>query len=223
MFAVIALLMPFYTSIFHGWNIDKMDDANFSQKFGALYSGLNLDKKDSKRKSGLFFPFFFVLRRLLFFVAAIFLQQYTLFQLAIQFFCSTTMIIYLGYWWPFHTPLFTKIEIFNEVTTLLLLYHLFMFTDWIPMATIRYLMGWSFIAVTVMNLMFHLGSMVVNTVGNLKKKVRKVHYKYVLARSKRAGAFKGKGFDSDELSELSEPPTAEKKKEEEPGFAVRET
>ena len=37
LFAVIALLMPFYTSIFHGWNVDKMDDEEFSEKFGALY------------------------------------------------------------------------------------------------------------------------------------------------------------------------------------------
>ena len=36
-FAVIALLMPFYTSIFHGCHIDKMDEDNFSEKFGALY------------------------------------------------------------------------------------------------------------------------------------------------------------------------------------------
>ena len=133
------------------------------------------------------------------------------------------MIIYLMYWWPFHTPLFTKIEVFNEVTTLLLLYHLFMFTDWLPKAKLRYLMGWSFIAITVVNLMFHLSSMLINTVGNLKKKVRKVHYKYVMAKSRNAKGLRVKGFDSDEFSELSEPPTADKKKEGEPGFAVRET
>ena len=133
------------------------------------------------------------------------------------------MIIYLLYWWPFYTKIFTKIEVFNEVTTLLLLYHLNMFTDWLPMAKTRYLMGWSFIAVTVVNLMFHLGSMLVNTVGNLKMKGRRVHHKWLMARSEKARALKAKGVDSDEFSEISEPPTAVRSKEGEPGFAVRET
>ena len=197
MFAVIALLMPFYTSIFHGWNMDKMDDENFSEKFGALYSGLNLDEKQDKRKSGLFFPFFFVVRRLLFFVAAIFLQHFLWGQLAIQFLCSTTMIIYLLTWWPFETRLFTKIEVLNEVTSLLLIYHLFMFTDWLPLAQTRYLMGWSFIAVTVMNLLFHLSNLLSNTVGSLRRKCRRTHHKWVVARSAKAKALKAKSKTPD--------------------------
>ena len=75
-----------------------------------------------------------MVRRLLFFVAAIFFQDFLWVQVAIQFVCSTTMIIYLLYWWPFQTPFDTKIEVMNELTSLLLLDHLFMFTDWLPKA-----------------------------------------------------------------------------------------
>ena len=48
----------------------------FAQKFGTLYGGLNLSEKESKRVTGLFFPFFFVVRRLLFILVAIFLDDF---------------------------------------------------------------------------------------------------------------------------------------------------
>ena len=222
-FAVVALLMPFYTSIFHGWNIDKMDDEDFSNKFCALYSGLNLDEKDSKRKSGLFYPFFFVVRRLLFFVAAIFLQDFLWGQLAIQFFCSITMIIYLLYWWPFETPFFTKIEVLNEVTSILLVYHLFMFTDWLPLAQTRYIMGWSFITVTVMNLAFHLFNLISNSVSSMRMKCRRTHHKWVMARSVKAKATKAEVEQTVELSQTKKPKSKKKKRVATPETTDKET
>ena len=96
-----VLMMPLFTSIFYGCKIDQMDDDEFKSKFGTLYEGLNLDMDKGKRKSGLFFPFFFVIRRLLFVTAAIWLSHFLWSQLAIQFFCSVTMIIYLFHCWPF--------------------------------------------------------------------------------------------------------------------------
>jgi len=74
--AIALLIMPFYTSLFYGWKINELDDEEFTEKFGTLYSGLNLDTKEDKRKIGLFFPFFFVVRRILFVFAAIFLEKF---------------------------------------------------------------------------------------------------------------------------------------------------
>ena len=165
---VCILIMPFYTSVFYGWNINKMDLPEFNRIFGTLYEGLNLDMEDStKRLTGLFFPFFFVVRRLLFIVAAIFLENFLWGQLAIQFFCSVTMIIYLCTFWPFVEPIFTKIEIMNEVTSIFLLYHMFTFTDWVPDASVRYLLGWSFIAVISANLAFHLSILTRSSIAKI--------------------------------------------------------
>lgn len=74
--AVVLLIMPFFISMFYYFNADYMDDEEFEIKFGTLYNGLNLDLKENKRKSALFFPFFFVIRRLMFLVAAIFLNGF---------------------------------------------------------------------------------------------------------------------------------------------------
>merc|ERR1712151_786975 len=95
------VILPLFTSIFYGCKISKLDDEEFKTKFGTLYEGLNLDIKEKKRVSGLFFPFFFVLRRILFVFAAIFMEHFIWGQLAIQYFCSVTMIIYLLTYYPF--------------------------------------------------------------------------------------------------------------------------
>ena len=52
----------------------------------------------------------------------------------------------------------------NEVTNIILLYHLFLFTDWIPDPKDRYIIGWSFIAVTVGNMLVHFTLMIIASV-----------------------------------------------------------
>ena len=168
--AIVVFIMPFFTSVFYGWNIDKMDEVEFKRRFGTLYQGLNLDMEEGKRKSGLFFPFFFVIRRIAFVGAAIWLAHFLWSQLAIQFFCSVTMIIYLFHYWPFDKPIFTMLEIMNEITSILLLYHMFCFTDWVPEAETRYLMGWSFIGITCSNLVLHVVMLCFNSTLNLKQR-----------------------------------------------------
>ena len=54
------------------------------------------------------------------------------------------MLIYLGFVFPFESMFLNKIEIFNEMAALFLCYFMFCFTDWIPQAAMRYLVGWTF-------------------------------------------------------------------------------
>ena len=51
-FMAVVFVMPLFTSIFYGRNIDKMDDEEFKKKFGTLYEGLNLDMEEGKREAG---------------------------------------------------------------------------------------------------------------------------------------------------------------------------
>lgn len=77
------------------------------------------------------------------------------------------MVIYLLTFWPFEDPIFTKIEVMNELTSILLLYHLFTFTDWIPDASKRYMMGWSFIVIMACNLGVHFFILSRNSFGDI--------------------------------------------------------
>ena len=65
-----------YTSAFYYFNLDKLDDENWTKKYGALYDGLQLSIEEDKRKAALFFPFFFVVRRMAFMTAVIFLNHF---------------------------------------------------------------------------------------------------------------------------------------------------
>ena len=136
--ATPLVLLPIYVIVFYGCKLHRLDDPLFARKYGALYEGLKLEMKENTRAYGLFDPAFFILRRIFFVFAAIWMDNFLWGQLAIQFACSVTLVIYFLQVWPFEDPMITKLEVMNEVTTVLLLYHMFIFTDWVSDATTRY-------------------------------------------------------------------------------------
>ena len=66
------------------------------------------------------------------------------------------MIIYLGHVWPLETPSATKMEILNECTIIMLTYGLMMFTDFVPDPETRFAIGWSYMAISLGNILVHL-------------------------------------------------------------------
>ena len=98
------------------------------------------------------------------------------------------MLIFLQYYWPFDEPIFTYLETINEITTLFFLYHMFTFTDWVPKAEVRYLLGWSFIAFTVTNLTLHIVLVIKETIKNTSHKwkvaAHKIRVKKILKQRK---------------------------------------
>ena len=154
-----------------------MEDNNFRLPYGTLYSGLDLDIDRDKRGSVLLFPFLFLMRRVIFVYVIISLSEYTWLQIASQFACCIFMIIYLGYVWPFTSHMLTKLELFNEVTTLFLFYGVMCFTDWVPKAEIRYLCGWVFMAILFTHLGSHLSLLIARTFVKIKHKAKRKYKK----------------------------------------------
>ncbi len=54
---------------------------------------------------------------------------------------------------PFNSTKTNLIEAFNELSILIGSYHMFLFTDFVPDQTIKYLIGWSLILVTLLNIL----------------------------------------------------------------------
>ena len=133
--------------------------------------------QENKRKSALIYPFLFILRRLLFMASVIFYADFTWSQIALQFNSSFAMVIYLGHVWPFESHSITRIEIFNELASILLCYMMLCFTDWIPTAQMRYKLGWVYILVISMHLGTHLVLMIKNTYITAKEKARERYAK----------------------------------------------
>ena len=66
------------------------------------------------------------------------------------------MLMYLLLFKPFADNFFTRIEVMNETTNMLMLYLMLVFSDWVPDPEVRYIFGWIFIGVFGANLIVHL-------------------------------------------------------------------
>ena len=129
----------------------------------------------------LFWPLFFMLRRLLFVVSVIWLEKYIVFQVFLQMAASEAILIYLYYNSPFETPFLNRMEVLNECMSVVVLYFLMGFSAaYFQDPQMRYDMGYAFIVCFILYLSVPLFFI-------LKDTLRNIRMKYLLWRAKRAG------------------------------------
>ena len=87
----------------------------------------------------------------------------------VVFACTVIQLIYLGWFRPFEDQRLVNLEIMNECTSLILLYHLMLFTDFVPEAETRYLIGWSFIFFVVANMAVHFTILIKDMIADVKE------------------------------------------------------
>ena len=72
----------------------------------------------------------------------------------------------------FESALDSKLDLFNQVSLLTLLYCLMMLTDFVPEATTRYQIGAFYTAIVLLNLLLHLTKLVIFTCKITARKIR---------------------------------------------------
>lgn len=118
-----------------------MNDKEIIRKYGEIFNGLKL-----QRKRGLSYYVIFTLRRLLFAYIIVYLQEYPWLQVQLNLYIQTFMILYLGFWRPWSNPFSNKLEFFNEIATLFIVYHMACFSNFYHDIEVRYyLLGNTFI------------------------------------------------------------------------------
>lgn len=91
----------------------------------------------------------FTLRRYFMAMNLVFLQDYLVFQIQLNFVLSLIMIIYVGKYRPWEIHFNNKLEQFNEFSCLILQYHQMVFTDFVLDIELKStLVGSSFIYTT---------------------------------------------------------------------------
>ena len=60
----------------------------------------------------------------------------------------------------------------NEATNFIMLYHVMCFTDFVPEAEDRYLIGWSFLFFISLNLLVHLTLLIIDTMKQVKVSIK---------------------------------------------------
>ena len=85
-------------------------------------------------------------------------------------------VIIFGYISAYRLPRDRRIEYFNEITIMMCVYHLFVFTDFVDDPVIRYYVGFSLIGVTCLNIVGNVGVLLSVTLKMLIFKLKKYCY-----------------------------------------------
>ena len=129
---------------------------------------------DSEKKSTIFFAVFFLIRRYIFVVTICFTLFWSVwFQIATQMVLSLVSACFLINYSPFEESLPLQLEIVNEITSLLLLYCVACFTDFIPSVHTHVLVGYAFLFVMIGNMGVHLFFLLRSSIQDCMKKYKR--------------------------------------------------
>ena len=95
-------------------------------------------------------------RRVLFIVSVLYMTTFLWAQLTLQLAVSSVVIIYLVKFKPLESTFQSRMELMNEITLILLVYCMILFTDYVAEAATRYQAGFAFLAIAGSNITVHL-------------------------------------------------------------------
>ena len=121
---VALAALPIWILVFYCRNFARWDDEGFDVKYGAVFEGLRKDKRSS-----LAYPIILILRRFVLVFLSTVTRDMFFIQLAITVLIAVIQVAYLSNYRPFEENLQNNLEIFNEVTTIMLVDILSVFSE----------------------------------------------------------------------------------------------
>ena len=152
-FVLFSVLISFMisTPLFLRSKHQMIRQKEFKDKYGSLSLGLQ-----HREKAALFYPFVFMIRRMIYSMVIILLVRQNYFQIQIFVFMQSMVMAFQGQVRPFAIPAHNRMDLFNETMTLLCAYGLFIFTEFVPDPEARYKFGWNVIFITLGILAFNI-------------------------------------------------------------------
>ena len=168
-FAIALLALPVFISVYYTINFDKLKEPEFEEKYGEVYAGLNAEKK-----STIFFAVFFLMRRYIFVITICFTLFWQVWlQISLQMILSLASACFLINFSPFEESLPLQLEIFNEITTVLLLYLVACFTEFVHDVHTHVLIGYAFLFFMIGNMGVHLFFLLRSSIKDCMRNYRK--------------------------------------------------
>ncbi len=99
----------------------------------------------------------FLGRRILFVLSALLLTEWPLVQLNLLYVQSIIVLVYLIHSRPFEDPLMNRLEIFNELSIMVVSYASLVFTGITENEEIMYQTGWVVIIAILINILVNMG------------------------------------------------------------------
>lgn len=177
---VTAVGLPVWVVIFFLFNIKKWGQDEFEEKHGSVLEGSRLwynNKEQGKTWIAIVHPVLMLLRRIGFVFTVVFQPEFTWLQLAVTFMFIQMMWNFIIYFYPMADNFSNRMEIFAEITNMMLMYHVFMFTDFVGEPTMRYSIGFSFTACMAIFISVHLFIMIRSIFKSIRNSLRRRHKK----------------------------------------------
>ena len=140
----------------------------YGVQFSPLLEGTKYDDPKKAKWYLILMPILFFVKRLLFASLCVGASEYLWVQLALLNFSTMASLMYVLWYMPLESMKANLFEVFNDVTSLLLTYLLWCFTDWIKEPETRHELGFYFIVVCLGNVALHLLTMVYESLCGVK-------------------------------------------------------
>ena len=121
-----------------------------------MYGNMKTNEQLLSKYAMMFHNTFFVLRRLVFALAIVFLAHRPSIQIAIMLLTCVVAVFYYGTSKPFSSPMHNTLHIVNEVTLMILLDGMWLLQYMIDSPYVRWGLGYALIGVACLNLLIHL-------------------------------------------------------------------
>jgi len=165
------LALPIVMVVYVAYRVHHWNDEKFLKINGTLLDGLSTNWV-SRRKSVLFLPIMYFGRRLAFVLTIVYLPDFFWAVIAVQFAISTSLIMFLQWDRPLENRFAAGLQTFNECTTLVILYIVMCFSNFVGDPIMRSELGLVFVGVVSFNVFCHIVNMFVQIICRTKMRAR---------------------------------------------------
>ena len=161
-------IFPIFFIVFYLYNFKRWKNKSFKDKYGAVLEGL---KKDSRWS--VLYPIIFIFRRLCLIWVVTIGRKNLFLQITSLVIFSAIQVAYLATYKPKKQPLLLKLDIFNEVTTVILVDSLTVFSEGNAERSLDRNFDYFLLFCLFGNLSVHLFFLIKNVVRSLRLKILK--------------------------------------------------
>ena len=150
--------------------VKQWQEEEFMEKYGAVLEGTRITHwAPGSEMMPLYYPTIYLARRLAFAYIVVVHPTSAFLQLTVQIYFSLIAFGYLLNDRPLESRFSLRMEIMNELTLLLVTYHIFCFTEAVEDVNLRYSFGVTFISTLSFCIGVHMFFLVVGSCKSLQK------------------------------------------------------
>ena len=146
------VIYPFAIQAYLYTQRSLLSDQSFRASFGVAYRGLSLQGMNF-----LYQPLFYFMRRVLVPMSIIYYPKVFILHYSVLVLTGLATIVLLGVQRPFDTRIRNNAQILEESTIIVIMYHIFCFTDWMSDLKVRHAVGYSVTACVLLHLFIFIG------------------------------------------------------------------